>query len=298
MYLGLIIDPKLNFERNSSHAVTKARRLTMALRKKASKHWGQNTENSLRTIYKGAVLPILGYGSRVWINRLPYSKINRKYLSAYGMAARVITQSYISVSTDAAGVLAGLLPADLELEKSLCISELKRGRSAAFQNELVLPGQFDTIMHAAQYLQLKAEDIWQERWDNSLKGRITHDFLPEVSTNLSLLPVTNFTRTQVLTGHGSFGCHLYRIGKTETDECDACPNLRDDPKHRILNCPKYLCAQEAIHEEMIAWPPEMVKIPFLKDGSVFSLLIDPNPPPFNEERSSSDEEPTSLTRRQ
>jgi hypothetical protein len=39
-----------------------------------------------------------------------------------------------------------------------------------FQDELIVPGNFETVAHAAQYLQLRAEDIWQARWDNSTKG--------------------------------------------------------------------------------------------------------------------------------
>jgi hypothetical protein len=109
-YLGIIVDPKLSFEQNAAYAVKKARRVIMGLKRKTARHWGQETQDSLRKIYYGAILPILSYASRVWIDRIHLSKIKRKYLSAYGTVARLLTQSYVSVSTEAAGVLAGILP--------------------------------------------------------------------------------------------------------------------------------------------------------------------------------------------
>jgi hypothetical protein len=91
------------------------------------------------------------------------TKVQRKYLSAYSMVARLITRSYASVSTEAAEVLAGLLPVDLEIGKQNCIRELRQDRGAVFQDELIGPGMFDSINHAVAYMQIKTEDIWQER---------------------------------------------------------------------------------------------------------------------------------------
>lgn len=119
-YLGFIIDPKLNFELNAAYATTRVKRLAMAL---------QTTEAAIRNIYRGALLLILKYGSRVWIDRLQLSKIKRKYNSIYGTMARVISQNNSTVSRDAAGVIAGILPTDLELERFHCLSERRRRRT-------------------------------------------------------------------------------------------------------------------------------------------------------------------------
>jgi hypothetical protein len=277
-YLGVVIDPKLTFESNAAYATTKARRIIMGLRRKVSRHWGQNSVTAFRTIYRGAIIPVLTYASRIWIDRINLTKVSRKYLSIYGLAARLVSQTYASVSTDAAGVLAGILPVDLEIGIHNCTRELRQGRSAMFRDELITPGMFDSIAHAASYMTIKAEDIWQERWDNSTKRRITFEFLPRLSTNLTDLLDTNFIKTQVLTGHREFGCHLNRIGKRDDDLCETCESARDDPLHRNLDCPIYLSAQELIHEELRSWPPELTKIPFLKNDEIFKLLICTEPP--------------------
>jgi hypothetical protein len=178
----------------------------------------------------------------------------------------------VSVSTDAAGVLAGLLPTDLAIDRANTLRALKRGRSSLFQNELIEPGVFDSTAHAALYMQLRAEDIWQARWDESNKGRTTHAFLPSVSTDVQTLPATGHQRTQVLTGHGNYRCHLYRIGKEDCDRCKECPDAPDDPIHRITECPKYLGAQELVHEETRCWPPPLTGIPFLQNDEIFNML--------------------------
>jgi hypothetical protein len=51
----------------------------------------------------------------------------------------------------------------------------------------------------------------------------------------------------------------------------------DTPRHRILHCPRYLMAQEAINEELRSWPPSMQEVPFLEDETIFDLLISQNP---------------------
>jgi hypothetical protein len=272
-----VVDPKLNFQANADYTLKKARRTTMGLRRIMWKNWGQETALALRAIYRGAILPILSYASRVWIDRLHTTKVYRKYQAAYGQVARHVTQSYASVSTEAAGVLAGLLPVDLELEKQNCIRELRKGRGALFHNELITPEMLDSVAHAAAYMSIKAEDVWQDRLNESVKGRTTFQFLPNVTTHWEQLPRVNFKRNQVLTGHGEFVCHLLRIGKREDEECDACVGETDDPIHRILDCRKYLRAQEAINEELRTWPPAIHDIPYLENDEIFELLTSSEP---------------------
>jgi hypothetical protein len=115
-YLEITINPKFNFEINAAHTTQRARNITLGLRRRAARHWGQSAPATLRAIYRGAILPVLTYASPVWISTIRRSKVNRKYLSLYGTFARLLTNSYLSVSTDAAGVLAGILPIDLEIE--------------------------------------------------------------------------------------------------------------------------------------------------------------------------------------
>jgi hypothetical protein len=114
-----------------------------------------------------------------------------------------------------------------------CVSEMRHVRGAEFQGEYIAREAFDSMSHIHQYLKIKAGNIWQDRWDSSSKGCVTYEFLQEVRTNPDELPSLCFARTQVLTGHGEFGCHLLRIGKADSDECDACPGKTDDKTNKI-----------------------------------------------------------------
>ncbi|CAH1384165.1 unnamed protein product [Tenebrio molitor] len=273
-YLGIMLDSQLKFESHATYINRKARSILMALRTKAIRHWHVDNEKSLLTIYSGALLPILSYASRIWIHRLSHSKIKRQFLSTHGIFCRIITKAYRSVSTDAAQVLAGLAPIDIELERIHCHHELRRGRNAFFQGELITNNTFLHPRHLDEYLRLKTEDIWQERWEQSSKGRTTYRFLPRVTVACPLLdmPLTR-EKTQTLTGHGNFIAHLQRIGKDETGHCPRCEDALDDPPHRILACPLFTEAQTKIQELLRAWPPDLTKITSICDNTIFEILI-------------------------
>lgn len=273
-YLGIIIDPVLTFEANAKHAIVRTRKLTMALRKKLL---GIRTVNfgtrSLRTIYRCAVLPILRYGAAAWYHRLNKTKIARQYQSIHGTMSRLMANCYSSVSTEAAGVLAGILPTDLQISYDFCKSELKRGRSCNFQGEHIAPEMFDSIRHALEYVKIKAEDIWQDRWDRSEKGRNTYHFMPTVPKSEEEIPSPERERIQFLTGHGEFGCHLVRIGKVEDGTCSTCPGSEDTPLHRLMECPDYEEARQKIAMETGVWPLPLQKVPYLEDAEIFKILV-------------------------
>ena len=93
VYLGFILDSKLNFREYNMHITGKCNKLIHALAKSANLGWGLNHE-ALHTIYKGAVLPLMLYGAPIWIgaigkkcNKIVYSRVqwlmNIKIAKAY-----------------------------------------------------------------------------------------------------------------------------------------------------------------------------------------------------------------------
>jgi hypothetical protein len=63
-YLGIILDPKLTFKDHIKYIMDKCSRLIFALSKSAKLTWGLGHE-ALKTIYSGAILPLLQYGAPV-----------------------------------------------------------------------------------------------------------------------------------------------------------------------------------------------------------------------------------------
>jgi hypothetical protein len=100
----------------------------------------------------------------VWAHRIQTERNKRKINSIHGQSCRTITRNYASVSADAAGVLAGLPPLDLEISRiNYCLKILKKKNSAPFMDEHISRGDFDSLRHIRQYLEIKTRDIWQAR---------------------------------------------------------------------------------------------------------------------------------------
>jgi len=68
-YLGIIIDKRLNFNAQIDYKTGKGIKLIHALSKSAKVNWGLR-HDVLRMIYFGATLPILSYGTPVWVDSL------------------------------------------------------------------------------------------------------------------------------------------------------------------------------------------------------------------------------------
>ncbi|EFA13162.1 Putative 115 kDa protein in type-1 retrotransposable element R1DM-like Protein [Tribolium castaneum] len=143
-----------------------------------------------------------------------------------------------------------------------------------FFDELITPQTFDSIRHCREYVNLHALDRWQHRWETSTKGRILFEFFPDVFRRLEGPPITfSHHKSQVPTGHGNFGIHQLRLGKSENSKlCPNCPDFDDDPVHRILEGPLFGEVQERIRGITGTWPPDLTQVPFIVNDEVFSAL--------------------------
>jgi hypothetical protein len=218
-YLGILLDTKLNFQDHVNQACNRAKKILIALRKKLFKTWNPPVAESLHTIYRCAVIPILAYASELWSPRLHLFKIKRKIYSVYGLASKIIIGGYSSCSHEAAGVVAGLPPIDLALWQATCKKKLKKEPAANYLHQQIIRSDFENLRQINEYLNLITLDVWQLRWETSSKGRVTYKFFPTVPS----LPRRSLSRlsTQTLTGHGLFQIHLHPIGKSESDATSA-----------------------------------------------------------------------------
>lgn len=90
---------------------------------------------------------------------------------------------------------------------------------------------------------------WAMLLDNpDLPGARTRDaILPCFSTWLSRTwGCLSFHMVQMLSGHGSFGKYLFRIGKATTEACLACSAPLDTSEHTVEECPAYEIEREAL----------------------------------------------------
>ena len=98
-YLGIIIGRKLTFKEHIDYITTKCYRLIFALSKSAKVSWGLRHE-ALKTIYTGAVLPLLQYGAPVWGKALAKDSYKRKLIRVPRLINIRIAKAYSTVSNE------------------------------------------------------------------------------------------------------------------------------------------------------------------------------------------------------
>jgi hypothetical protein len=75
-YLGIVIDTKLTFKDHINYLTEKCSKLIFALSKSAKRNWGLG-HDALKTIYNGAILPLILYGAPILRNALTKKSIKQ-----------------------------------------------------------------------------------------------------------------------------------------------------------------------------------------------------------------------------
>ena len=113
-YLGIMIDRNFKFNSHPNYVAEKAKHLMQKYSKLCRLKWGVPYKK-MSTIYKGAFVPVITYGSYAWIDQTN-DKTRRKIISAHRCALIRITKSYKTTSTVALEVLAGIQPITHEIQ--------------------------------------------------------------------------------------------------------------------------------------------------------------------------------------
>jgi hypothetical protein len=82
----------------------------------------------LRTIYEGAILPLLMYGAPVWEDAMKYDHNRKKYTRVQRMINLRISKAYCKTINEALCIVADTTPIILKIEEAVRIYSLKKGR--------------------------------------------------------------------------------------------------------------------------------------------------------------------------
>lgn len=115
-YLGVLIDSKLSFSEHITAQCAKARKAIFRLASLAKTRWGMGP-TAIRTIYLGAIEPLLLYASPVWSHRALTARNKQKLRGVQGFAALCICKAYRTSPHDALRVIANILPIDIRVEE-------------------------------------------------------------------------------------------------------------------------------------------------------------------------------------
>lgn len=253
-YLGVVLDHRIRFKKHFLYVRSKASRVIRALWKLMPNTRGP--DQCRRKLYEHIINSIILYASPVWADNLFKHKTYQKPILSIqrGLATRII-KSYRTVAFDAATLLAGSPPIPLLAKRQqrlfVYMKELKA------QNTLTIESELDARKTAD--LQLRAEWLANLQRKSTKSGeRVRKAIAPILDEWLSRRHgALSYHMTQIITGHGSFGSYLFRIGKATSALCTYRNQEEDTPDHTLITCPQWkqhrITLKEKVGEASSNW---------------------------------------------
>ena len=113
-----------------------------------------------------------------------------------------------------------------------------------------------SINSARTLLRKASLDTWNSLWNQSSKGRYLFAFLPDVRERMKLGRFTTSFLSRLLTGHGNFNNHFFRMHRRTTGTC-RCGEAPDTPAHLIKSCAILSDFRRELYERLGHWPTSL-----------------------------------------
>lgn len=228
-YLGVQVDSGLRYVEHVIRATEKAATTAAALARLMPNVRGprEGKRRLLNSVVHAKVL----YGAEIWAKAVDKVAAKRRLAAVQRRSALRVISAYRTVSEEAALVLASTPPIDLLIkEKQEVYEDLREYRNRHEREQ----EKANVRNRARQRLMAR----WQDRWENTVKGRWTYRLIPNIETWYSRTHgQMSYHLTQALTGHGCFNAYLEKFNKTDTTNCLHCGHSPDDAGHTIFRCP-------------------------------------------------------------
>ena len=229
-YLGVIIDNRLSFKDHISYACEKASKLQGALSRMLPNIGGPRQTS--RVLLSRVVSSALLYASPIWIKVLNIKEARRMLSSVYRLSALRTIRGYRTISTEAACIIAGMIPIDILADEMARIYHKKAMLGDTPERSLVKVIKADEREKSLQ--------SWQTRWNNSQKGRWTYKLIVDIRTWIERTHgESSYHLTQFLSGHGGYRKYLHRFGHDSSPICPHCLDVEEDTEHAIFSCPRF-----------------------------------------------------------
>ena len=124
--MGIHFDSRLLFYKHIEHVAEKSRALTYMLNRTTKLHWCLG-HKSLKTIYEGAIVPLMTYGAPFWEGAITNNKYLQKLHSAQRLNNIKIAKAYRTISFEASCVIAGVQPIGLVIDRKVQVYKRKYG---------------------------------------------------------------------------------------------------------------------------------------------------------------------------
>jgi hypothetical protein len=236
-YLGVFLDRGFSFIPHIKRTSERARRLFMQLRKLSKGTWGLKG-STVRTIYGATYVAQITYAARVWAHRLTVGIVAMALLRGQRAPLLAVTGAYRTASGEGLPVIAGVLPADLEVLDFVARRELKTtGRTNHLGLSVDAEAGTEGLNRAIGRVRVRTLEEWQKRWDGGKTGRLVYKFLPDVSERMkrAYLKFDHYS-VQLITGHGHLRGKLFRLGLLDDPTC-SCGMGDQTAEHILWECP-------------------------------------------------------------
>lgn len=241
-YLGLVLDGRWSFEEHFLRLTKKVTKSAGALASLLPNLGGPSL--TCRRLYMGIIRSMVMYGAPIWAehlspkNRLALARIQRV------MATRAV-RGYRTISMDAACLLAGTIPWDLDAQ--VLADAFWRCEAARAEGGCAPPEGVRIRWRAEgrdRAIALWAGRLQEPRSSANLVQAIRPVFQEWLARKHGAL---SFRLTQVLTGHGCFGRYLCEItNREDTTRCHHCDDDRDTAEHTVSACPAWTRQRAAL----------------------------------------------------
>lgn len=235
-YLGVMVDDKLTFKAHIEYVADKAARKISALSRMLPNIGGPRS--SKRQLLARVVSSTILYAAPVWADALQVSSYRHKLEATHRRCAIRVICGYRTISLDAACVISGLMPIDIQAEEASLLKEKLQRNPTENTKEI------------RKELRARSQRKWQERWDNTPSGRWTHTLIPNIEawTQRKHGDVT-YHLTQFLTGHGKFRSYLFKINRDISPQCPNCSTEEETPEHLLFECPRFRAERNTLAAE-------------------------------------------------
>lgn len=238
-YLGITVGERLCFTPHIAGLKDRLLGVVGRVRRILRNEWGLS-RRAVRIIYGGLFVACAAYGSSVWCNAVLNATGRKKVLGCQRVIMHGCLPVCRTVSTEAMQVLLGAVPLDLEIRRRAVFYRIRKGLPLP-QNEWLADRDVESLglSECKTLLYERVLSDWQVRWDTSVNGRVTYEFIPKVSFVIER-PDFGFNLCSgfLLTGHGSLNAFLHQRRLSDSPEC-RCGSGEETGKHVLCECPLY-----------------------------------------------------------
>jgi hypothetical protein len=123
-YLGIYFDSRLTFDKHTRYIDDNSTKLIHMLGRSAKLQWGLG-HKSLKTIYEGALIPMLMYGAPIWDKAVVKQRNLHVLQRVQRMINIIITKAYRTISFEVSCMMAGVPPIGIVTEEKARLYKIK-----------------------------------------------------------------------------------------------------------------------------------------------------------------------------